>query len=96
MKSKTDSAIVNIAHIVQFVNRVNATSPGCVRNFVQSALDGHIVAERYAPGYGPETLQIGWSVTEIDDTYSLGELGFLGENPGRRIDGPDGTKQEQA
>jgi hypothetical protein len=24
---------------------------------------GHTVAKRYAPGYGPETPQIGWSVT---------------------------------
>lgn len=54
-------------------------------NFVQSALGGHIVAERYAPGYGPETLQIGRSVTK-SVTNSL--IGILVRQKKLAVDAP--------
>jgi CubicO group peptidase (beta-lactamase class C family) len=47
--------------------------------------DGHIVAERYAPGYGPETQQIGWSVTK-SVTNAL--IGILVQQKRLAIDAP--------
>jgi len=56
-----------------------ATGPQRNTHAIVVVKDGHVVAERYAPGYGPGTLLNGWSMTKSTTNALLGILANRGE-----------------
>jgi CubicO group peptidase (beta-lactamase class C family) len=55
-------------------------------------LDGQVVAERYAPGFDRETVQLGWSMTK---SVTAGLIGLLVKDGRLQLDAPVGwTKQD--
>jgi len=54
--------------------------------------DGHVVAERYAPGFDRDTVQLGWSMTK---SVTAGLIGLLVKDGRLQLDAPAGwTRQD--